>query len=429
MYRLLVSLLAVSVLCTAAYPAEAGPYDGVLTCPPTAQAGSSTTIVSPADGAIVSQTVVLAVSEPTDEASSVTVCARYLDSSGTSQYVPVATLANPSVPPGPGPWSSLWDVSALPSQSGVALTFYAAYPNNDPVPALIGQRTITIEHVAPSEPPSSTLTIEGPRQYTSPAGVTYVSGFTPLAIAASASAPGGGVTVYDQIDGGTAATYTEPILLGGLADGPHTITYWASDSAGNVEPSQTLGVVLDTQPPSITPLVTGSFAADGSAYGPVTVGFAAGDSGSGLHGIYFTLDPNLESQTYTPGQQIVVTATTELGYLAIDNVGNTTAGTLAITVAAPTPTAAAVFLPTATPSASATPPGPFPTATPRPTPTWPPLDGPPILNRTATAGLANPALGGAASVHVHVMPPFPAHSGAAKPAHKKPRRTSGAANT
>jgi hypothetical protein len=246
------------------------------------------------------------------------------------------------------------------------------------------------------------------------------------------------------------------------------MTYWATDAAGNTEAPHTLSLVLDATPPVVTPLVSGALNPDGSANGPVTVAFVATDAGSGVRGISYAIEPGF-AQPYTPGQQIPIVTTSVLDFAAVDEVGNSFDGTLAITVAAPSPspqptdtpiptdtadptagetptptdtTEPAVAdtptrLPTAThtptpthtprptytptpthtPTATHTPtPTRTPTATrtPQPTPSWPVIDGPPILSRTPRSDAPPGAPGGgtlprAGPLHVHVLPPRRAH--------------------
>ena len=117
---------------------------------------------------------------------------------------------------------------------------------------------------------------------------------------------------HSHSDGGTAQIVGAPFTLGPIGDGPHTITYWTSDDAGNVETSHTISLVLDATPPVVTPLVTGALNPDGSANGPVTVAFVATDAGSGVRGISYAIEPGF-AQQYTPGQQIPI-ATTSVSY-------------------------------------------------------------------------------------------------------------------
>src|SRR5205085_8426736 len=251
----------------------------------------------------------------------------------------------------------------LPSQRGITLSFIA----HD---AVSGQQAPlgTIQGlVIDRQAPSSTAAILGAQHYTTPGGITYVAAGTPISLSAidppldDGSAGSGVRSKSYQVDGGTAQTFAAPFSLSSVGDGPHTITYWAGDAAGNTEAPHTLSLVLDATPPVVTPLVTGAFNPDGSANGPVTVAFMATDASSGLRGISYAIEPGF-AQPYMPGQQIPIATTSMLDYAAVDEVGNSFSGTLPITVATPSPTPqptdtadpTAVETPTPTDTADAT---------------------------------------------------------------------------
>jgi fibronectin type 3 domain-containing protein len=136
---------------------------------------------------------------------------------------------------------------------------------------------------------SVTLKIDGNPPMTtvinpiSPASGWFVTSGIPVAFDANDAESGIAATYY-QIDGGAEQTYGEP-LTADLSTGPHTITYWSLDLAGNVEAKQTTQVKVDTVPPSIT----GSRSPAPNGYGwnntSVDVTFACSDADSGIDGI------------------------------------------------------------------------------------------------------------------------------------------------
>ncbi len=398
-----------------------------FSCPSLSVSSSPLIITAPADGSAFSSTVPLAVAPPTDGAASITVCASLRGTNGQPTTIPIASLD------GTTSWSATWDTSPFASQSNVVLSFFASYATGPTPIVLIGQRTIAIDRAAPS----STLTLIGPGQYTAPDGTLFVAGSTQISLAATDpplddGTPGSGPWLYTSADGGPTSPYVAPFGLQGLSDGPHSIAYWAIDRAGNSETPRTLSLALDTQPPSVMLLITGTLNPDGSYASAVTVALPANDAGSGLRRVCYLLAPTPDKtiycgpdtkNIYTPGQEITIGATTWFGYTALDNVGNGFDGSLAITITTPTPasqpatptlpapTAAASATRTARPTAIATAThtprptvSPTATRTPRPTPTWRPIDGPPILRRE-TPPVPPTVVAGQGVVHVHMMPP------------------------
>jgi hypothetical protein len=402
-----------------------------LSCPSLVVSPSPLTITTPSDGAAYSSTVPLAIAPPNDTAAgvlaSVTVCAALRGASGQAESIPVASLDATDL------WSATWDTSQFASQSNVNLSFDANYLSAQSPVVLIGQRTISIDRAAPS----STLSLVGPGQYTAPDGTLFVAGATQISLAATDPSlddgtPGSGALLYTSVDGLPAAPYVAPFDLQGLAnDGPHSIAYWSVDRAGNREAPRVLSLTLDTHPPSVNPLVTGTLNGDGSYSSSVTVALPASDDGSGLRRVCYVLAPDpqpipcsSDSQyIYVPGQELRITGTTWLGFTAQDNVGNGYDGSLAIVIATPTatphpagpvlvsPVPTLIRRPSVTPTHEPTPtrtPLPIakPTAfsTPRPAPTWRPFDGPPILKR-ATPSDQPTIVTGQGVVHIHVMPP------------------------
>ena len=208
-------------------------------------------------------------------------------------------------------WQDAWDVSELPSQRGITLSFIA----HDSVSGQQAPLGTTIQGlVIDRQAPSSTAAILGAQHYTTPDGITYVAAGTPISLSAidpplnDGSAGSGVRSMSYQVDGGTAQTFAAPFSLSSAGDGPHTISYWAGDATGNMEAPHTLSLVLDATPPVVTPLVTGALNPDGSANGPVTVTFVATDTGSGVRDISYAIEPGF-AQPYTLGQQIPIATT------------------------------------------------------------------------------------------------------------------------
>jgi len=80
-----------------------------------------------------------------------------------------------------------------------------------------------------------------------PDGSLLVTSQTPITL--SAIDPGSGVAqIHYAIDGGEWNAYCAPIYLTG-EDGPRKLSYYGVDHLGNVEPKQTVSLLLDNHPP------------------------------------------------------------------------------------------------------------------------------------------------------------------------------------
>ncbi len=55
--------------------------------------------------------------------------------------------------------------------------------------------------------------------------------------------------IFYAVDGGARQAYTGPFRVTG--DRRHTVTYWAEDRAGNVEPPHVVEIAIDTTPPTV----------------------------------------------------------------------------------------------------------------------------------------------------------------------------------
>jgi hypothetical protein len=125
-----------------------------------------------------------------------------------------------------------------------------------------------------------------------------------VALTATDNPGGSGVTsITYSVDGGSSTTVTAATTDATMAalpdhsnDGIHTLSFYATDNAGNAEAPQTVSVQIDTTPPTTT-----ASGADTRWHNkPVTLIFTATDSlrGSGVAATYYTLDDGAP-QTYT----------------------------------------------------------------------------------------------------------------------------------
>jgi large repetitive protein len=123
---------------------------------------------------------------------------------------------------------------------------------------------------------------------------------------------------YYTIDGGGQQTYGAPFDIS--AEGPHTITYWSVDVAGNAEDHNTGQVNVDLTKPT----TTADGLDDGTVWtnAPRTVTLSAGDgAGSGVAHTYYTVDgagPQLYDGSFTIDWDGVHTVT----FWSVDAAGN-----------------------------------------------------------------------------------------------------------
>ena len=163
--------------------------------------------------------------------------------------------------------------------------------------------------------------------------VTTADGFdsawhtTPVTVTLSPSDEGSGVASTSwTVDGpqggsfsGTTATVAAP--ADGSNDGVHTVTWWSTDNAGNVETQHSAQVKIDTQGPVTTDDFDGSW-----QHGDVTVHLLASDGGSGVGATYYAIDGGAEVEGTTvpiPGPADHSNdGTHTVTYYSVDAVGN-----------------------------------------------------------------------------------------------------------
>ncbi|WP_369373790.1 plastocyanin/azurin family copper-binding protein [Promicromonospora sp. Populi] len=153
----------------------------------------------------------------------------------------------------------------------------------------------------------------------------------------TATDAGSGVaSVEYALDGAEYAPYTDPVVVDTL--GEHTVTYRATDVAGNTstEGSATFTVVErpdeDNTAPSVTAEVTGEQDADGNYVAAATVSLLAEDAGSGVASVEYNLD-GAGWAAYTAALVIELNGAHTVTYRATDNAGNvSTPGTVNLVV-------------------------------------------------------------------------------------------------
>lgn len=126
---------------------------------------------------------------------------------------------------------------------------------------------------------------------------------------------------FYQVDGGAWMTTAASFLVSG--DGVHTFSYYATDNAGNIEPTRTYTVGIDTVAPSVTHTLSGMLSASGWYTSPVTVILGGTDATSGVgdDGYRYRIG---EFGPWQLGKTFVVggEGTRVFYYYAIDRAGN-----------------------------------------------------------------------------------------------------------
>ncbi|MER6117368.1 Ig-like domain repeat protein [Streptomyces sp. NPDC001743] len=253
-------------------------------------------------------------------------------------------------------------VSATDTESGVATIEYALddttyKPYTAPVAvSTAGQHTLSYRATDKagntSTPKSVTFTVVAapPQDETAPdtsATVTgtknsageYVSTATVTVTASDAES--GVSTIEYALDDTTYKPYTAPVAVS--TTGQHTLSYRATDKAGNTSTPKSVTFTVVAAPPQdeTAPAVSASVAGTkndaGEYLDSATVTVSATDTESGVATIEYALDDT----TYKPYTSPVAVNTTgqhTLSYRATDKAGNTsTAKSVTFTVAAPQP--------------------------------------------------------------------------------------------
>ncbi|WP_329109495.1 DUF1080 domain-containing protein [Micromonospora sp. NBC_01699] len=182
-------------------------------------------------------------------------------------------------------------------------------------------------------PPTVSASVTGDRDDDG----AYVGAAT-VTLSATDSGSGVGRVEY-ALDGGPYGTYSAPVTVS--APGEHTVTYRATDVAGNTSPVQSSAFTVvappnpDTTAPTVTASVAGDRNDDGAYVGTATVTISATDTESGVERVEYSLDGGAYA-TYTAPVSVSAVGTHTVTYRATDVAGNTSpVQSSAFTVVAP----------------------------------------------------------------------------------------------
>jgi Bacterial Ig domain/Chitobiase/beta-hexosaminidase C-terminal domain len=208
-----------------------------------------------------------------------------------------------------------------------------------------------------STPPTSSITCNG-----APCSTGWYGGSVLVSLSAVDADSGVGIIRYTT-DGSTP-TATSTAYVGAFTVlQTTTVKYRAWDNAGNVEPTNSKAINIDSTPPTSSITCNSAPCSTGWYTAAVKVTILSTDSGSGVAAIRYTTDgsdPTTASPLYTAPFSVSQTST--LKYRAWDSVGNIEStksqtirlDTLAPTVAITSPAAGSTVTGTVKISASAT---------------------------------------------------------------------------
>jgi hypothetical protein len=122
-----------------------------------------------------------------------------------------------------------------------------------------------------------------------------------------------------RIDGGAAQTYTSPFTVSGA--GTHTVTFFSSDKAGNVEATKSISFKIDATAPVTTSHLTGTAGLSGWYRSGVQVALAATDATSGVASTSYKIDGGA-AHTYTVPFLVTGDGTHTVTFFSVDRAGN-----------------------------------------------------------------------------------------------------------
>ena len=201
----------------------------------------------------------------------------------------------------------------------------------------VGTESFTLVEPAPDDttPPQVSAEVSGDQD----AEGNYVGSATVTVTATDADS--GVDTVEYQLDGGAYQAYTAPITVD--TAGEHTVSFRATDNAGNVSAAGSVSFTVvepapdDTTPPQVSAEIAGDQDAEGNYVGSATVTVTATDADSGVDTVEYQLDGGAY-QAYTAPITVDTAGEHTVSFRATDNAGNVSAaGSVSFTVVEPAP--------------------------------------------------------------------------------------------
>jgi hypothetical protein len=122
---------------------------------------------------------------------------------------------------------------------------------------------------------------------------------------------------YFRVDGGAQQTGKTVTLT---AEGTHTVVYWSTDAAGNVEQQRTVSVKIDKTAPVTTATTSPAAPSGGIFAGPVSVSLSASDAASGVAATWYGIDGGAPQSGNT--LSLTATGAHTVAYWSLDSAGN-----------------------------------------------------------------------------------------------------------
>jgi hypothetical protein len=218
---------------------------------------------------------------------------------------------------GSDPTASSTAYSGPISVSETTTVKYRAWDNAGKVEATNSQLVQVVQTPVDTEPPTSSISCNG-----GACSSGWYGGAVSVSLAATDADSGVAAVRYttDGSDPTTASpTYTAPFTVSTTS----TVKYRAWDNAGNVEPTKSQTIQVDTEAPTSSIACQAGVCSTGWYAGPVSLSLAATDTESGVAAIRYTTDgsdPTAASPAYSA--PFTVSATTTVKYRAWDSSGN-----------------------------------------------------------------------------------------------------------
>jgi hypothetical protein len=201
------------------------------------------------------------------------------------------------------------------------------YWSNDKLNNIEAQNTATIK--IDSTVPTALSSVSGPVGSNG-----YFKGPVQITITAADNLSGV-ASIYYQVDGGAALTYSSP--FGVSADGNHAVSYWSVDTAGNVSGVGAATVPIDASAPLTQAVGSGTVGTNGWYRSAVQVSITAADNLSGVQTTFYKLDGGT-TKTYAGPFSVSGNGSHTVNFWSVDRASNTeTMGSLPVNIDSNTP--------------------------------------------------------------------------------------------
>src|SRR3989441_4805479 len=207
-------------------------------------------------------------------------------------------------------WDTPWSTSPVARHAyGTPGTYTAVLQVNDTLGLLDdAAQQLRVD----GSPPITTAALSGPSGLNG-----WYTGNVTVGLAATDDVSGGAWTNY-SVDNGVWQTYDGAFLVTG--DGDHSLSYFSTDNAGNIEATQAREIKIDGTPPVTSTAFRGTV--NGSTFlTPINVTLLPSDVGSGVAGTRYNIDDGPWA-TYAAPFNVSNTGSHQVRYDSLDVAGN-----------------------------------------------------------------------------------------------------------